>query len=408
MDHAQLLYSVSSNTVVRFDETEPNPVFAKGCLLKFACVAILGALLASAVATAANLDVRITNGQASAVTVLPGASFGYEIRGVLTDSANRGLAVLLFDLSFDGGSLSPVNAPKGLPMSSFAAPSGVTNPGGFGGTSIGGSLVQVGGLQNIFNNTTATAPTPVGPVTLNVAHGETVLASGMVVAPAVAGVYILSISNVVGAVIDAGSDGIPIWSISPVPMGAVTNLIIVVDNNALPLAQAAGVGPRYLSVTAPPGVGSVALLIGGNAADSNVSCLSKYLQADGTLGDVPFFQDSALWATTTFTDTAILPSTSYTAQVDYGGGTFSPTATAVTFPWGDPNDNGIVNIFDLFCILDAFSGDFNTCSPFSVDMVGDNNAPDGVINIFDLFVVLDVFAGVPFSGPPPCIAPTIP
>ncbi len=385
--------------------TPSQPVPAKGRPLRFARVTIVTALLASTIATAASLDLRITNGQVSAVTVLPGTVFGYEIRGVLTDSANQGLAVLLFDLSFDGGPLSPVNTPKSVPMSSFSAPLGVTNPAGFGGTPVGGSLVQVGGLQNVFNNTTATAPAPVGSVTLNIAHSETVLASGTLTAPSTAGVYILSISNVVAAVIDTGSDGVPIWSISTAPMGTTTNLVVVVDNNALPLAQAAGVGSRYLSVTAPAGATSVALLIGGDAADSDVSCLSQYLQADGTLGSVPFFQDSALWGTTTFTDSAILPSTTYTVRVDYGGGTFSPTTTALTFPWGDPNDNNVVNLFDLFCILDAFSGNFTECSPFSVDLVGDNNVPDGTVNLFDLFAVLDVFSGIPFGGQPPCPPP---
>jgi len=59
---------------------------------------------------------------------------------------------------------------------------------------------------------------------------------------------------------------------------------------------------------------------------------------------------------------------------------------------GDLDCNGVINLFDLFCVLDGFAGDFSTCTFANVDRqpCGGN----GVINLFDLFAVLDTFNGV--------------
>jgi len=67
--------------------------------------------------------------------------------------------------------------------------------------------------------------------------------------------------------------------------------------------------------------------------------------------------------------------------------------------YGDINYNGAINVFDLFCILDGFEGDFSICSFDQDDIHGScgpglsDCCPNGVINIFDLQAVLDVIAG---------------
>ena len=60
--------------------------------------------------------------------------------------------------------------------------------------------------------------------------------------------------------------------------------------------------------------------------------------------------------------------------------------------YGDVDNNGVINIFDLFCILDGFAQVFGTCSFHAVDIepCGGNE----VINIFDLFAVLAAFEAV--------------
>ncbi len=59
--------------------------------------------------------------------------------------------------------------------------------------------------------------------------------------------------------------------------------------------------------------------------------------------------------------------------------------------YGDIDLNGTLNLFDLFCILDGFSGDFSQCSfaDDDVEPCGGNAS----INLFDLFAVLDAFSG---------------
>jgi len=68
--------------------------------------------------------------------------------------------------------------------------------------------------------------------------------------------------------------------------------------------------------------------------------------------------------------------------------------------YGDVDANGIVNIFDLFCVLDGFAGDFAVCSFTNIDV--NPCMGNGFINIFDLFAVLGAFQGDdPCACPPP-------
>jgi len=65
--------------------------------------------------------------------------------------------------------------------------------------------------------------------------------------------------------------------------------------------------------------------------------------------------------------------------------------------FGDVDHNATVNIFDLFCILDGFSGSFLNCTFEDSDIEPCNG--NATLNIFDLFAVLDAF-----SGTDPCCA----
>ncbi|MCH8148458.1 MAG: hypothetical protein IH987_10760, partial [Planctomycetes bacterium] len=110
-------------------------------------------------ASTTSLDLSIESGAANAVTVRPGASVHYQIVGILSDDANQGLALVGFDLVFDGGDLAQADEPDGEPtpgcdnpMVNFALPWGLSNPAGFGGTVLDGDLIQVGGGQNTIMN----------------------------------------------------------------------------------------------------------------------------------------------------------------------------------------------------------------------------------------------------------------
>lgn len=60
--------------------------------------------------------------------------------------------------------------------------------------------------------------------------------------------------------------------------------------------------------------------------------------------------------------------------------------------YGDVNGNGTVNLSDLFCVLNAFSDDFEDCGLADVDI--EPCSGNGTINLQDLFAVLNAFSDI--------------
>lgn len=352
---------------------------------------------------AANLNVAVTSNQQASVSVEPGATVHYEVTAVLTDSNNEGLAAVLFDLSFSGGPLSPANEPTSNPMLNFDRPLGLTNPAGFGGSVVGGSLVQVGGAQNTIKNTIAHAPAPIGTVITGVGHTPVVVVTGSLSAPMSEGAYTLAVANVIAAAIVQGEDGSGShWAVEPVGEGALSHLTINVAG--VPVLTGQGVGPRYLAIEPPSGADSLALLVTGDSNNALVSCVSAYVQTDGTLAATPVFRTSAQWGSVVYVgDSEILPSTIYLVRADFGT-PGNPILTApllmTTWRWGDPNNSGTVNLDDILCLLNAFAGTFTTCSLYSSDL--QSAVPNRTINLDDILAVLGAFSGVAYPHPPPC------
>ncbi|MCP4544089.1 MAG: C-type lectin domain-containing protein, partial [Chloroflexi bacterium] len=176
--------------------------------------------------TPAALNVQVTSGGINSVTVTPGMTVSYDVRGQLDDINNEGLAGFALDLSFDGGDLTQADAASGS-FVNFAAPLGYNNPDGFGGTVIGGDLVQVGGAQNTINYTGGDGPT--GSVITDLAHSEEVMVTGTLTAPTTSGVYTLSLSNLVATTINDGETGSPVWRCEPTTAGSIGDLTITVQ-----------------------------------------------------------------------------------------------------------------------------------------------------------------------------------
>lgn len=201
---------------------------SKSLLLKpLACAA--GFLLAAAgPALATNLNLSVQSGGSNVVLVLPGTNVAYSVMGVLSDAASDGLAAFSIDLSLSGGPLAPADAPSGPPMVSFNRPAGLTNPAGFGGTPVAGTLVQVGGAQNTIRN--VFAPFPNGTVVTGVAQQGQPLAlvSGHFIAPTPQGTYTLTPSRIYANVIQPGQNGNPFWRVDKASAGTVTPLTVIV------------------------------------------------------------------------------------------------------------------------------------------------------------------------------------
>src|SRR5689334_5477930 len=149
------------------------------------------------------LALRTPSG-ATTLIVGPGRVGHYQLLGTLSNSTSDGLAYFSTTLAFSGGPLAQAASPSSAPMNAFAPPLGFSNPAGFGGTVVGGQLVQLGGAQNTIQN--SFAPAPIGTVQLGVGlpPGPQVLASGDLVAPYVVGSYTLTASNTKANVLLAG------------------------------------------------------------------------------------------------------------------------------------------------------------------------------------------------------------
>ena len=64
--------------------------------------------------------------------------------------------------------------------------------------------------------------------------------------------------------------------------------------------------------------------------------------------------------------------------------------------YGDVNNDGIVDLSDIFCVLDAFAGNFGFCALANVDISPCDG--DEVIDLFDILEVLNAFGGQDTCG----------
>jgi hypothetical protein len=59
--------------------------------------------------------------------------------------------------------------------------------------------------------------------------------------------------------------------------------------------------------------------------------------------------------------------------------------------YGDVDGNGVLNLFDIFCILEGIGGEFDTCSFADVDI--EPCGGNGTLNLFDVFAVMAAIGG---------------
>ena len=244
---------------------------------------LLGLCLVTCVASTAGLDVHVEDAATgdALVSVEVGSPVTYNIVGVL-EGGTQGLAVVLFDLGFNGGALGPVDLPSGSPMTSFLDPLGFDgNPFGFTGTPHDGNLLQVGGAQNIFAQgrwlceadrdcpedgvcseglCSPVSGLPGGELALGVAlpGNPAVLASGTLFAPDTPGTYQLQVGNINATAVAATSTGDPFWVTEPVGPITVAALSIEVTE------EVSGAPPKIPAVT-PIGIAIMVLGLLGAA-----------------------------------------------------------------------------------------------------------------------------------------------
>ena len=203
--------------------------------------------------------------------------------------------------------------------------------------------------------------------------------------------------------------------------GNISGPVRVRSQNCQPATVAIG-GSRYLLITPPQDVSSVALLVAGDGSDSDVSCVDQYVQApftdssgtSATLGPTPTFLTPAAWGTVEVRSTLIHPGKSYSVYADCGTVSTAALADGVevsTWIWGDTDGNFDPNFTDIARVVEGFTNTFGLGSPpltFPMaDLVGGSSTfcePNRDINFQDIAAAVDAFTGAPFSDTcaPPC------
>jgi hypothetical protein len=178
-------------------------------------------------------------------------------------------------------------------------------------------------------------------------------------------------------------------------------------------------GSRTLVVTPPQHGLPMALLVTGDGGDPTVSCLSRYVQADGRLGDLAVFQTYDVWGTVLVSSEEIVPGTSYEVRCDYGEfGQCPDGAAATTGMWGDvvgdfiggqwTPANGTVDFNDITSIVDAFKHLPIAPPVAAADLVGPSGAecdPDLAIDFLDIGAGVEAFKGYSYWESTSCPAP---
>lgn len=161
-------------------------------------------------------------------------------------------------------------------------------------------------------------------------------------------------------------------------------------------------GSRSISITPAPGATPVALWIDGVAGDPFSSCTELYVQEDGSLDAMPFFQLPAAWGTIRVRDEDIWFDTSYSVRADCGTTLetdYSSGVDVMTWAYGDVDQNGIANFADIQATVQGFQGmplfpitalDIAPCKP------------DTLVNFSDILVAVLAFQMTIADCPVPC------
>lgn len=225
----------------------------------------------------------------------------------------------------------------------------------------------------------------------------------------------------------------------PYPGGDATGTIggpasIQISDCPAPTAEVEGC--RYIGVTPAEGPESVALLVTG--VDDDVSCVSSYVQVNGTLGANPYFQAPQDWGAVHVRGEKLWSEMTYNVQADCSppanpGTNLSSPVSATLRMWGDVNLDYWVDFTDITLVVDGLRGlfhaadrpcttdanCFNVAASYhqecdtseglciritlqDVDINGEGCTPDAVVDFLDILWCVDAFRGIPYPCPVSC------
>ena len=370
-------------------------------------ILVAALMLGASMAMATDVDLAVQDDMGAAmVTVSPGATVNYQIVGTLTDNANEGLALFGLDLMFDGGDLMAADIPTGAPMQAFASGPGtsnmgINNPQGFGGTVIGGDLIQIGGGQNtIMNPGPPSYPEyPLGPVVTGVAWSQQVLVTGSLTAPMTEGVYTLAVdpATFFANVIKQGEDGNPFWATEAAGLGSLTNLTINVTAASCILEGSdpmdGAIDARRPHVPGDPGAtegwDSIVLTF-NTACDAGTLSIGEFtISEDCVVGDCDGMAPSIAALTpagnvlTVDFDRPLDPKTWTTIEIN-------GQMVTLGFLPGDTDSSSTANLTDILALIDYVNNGTGVVYQKDIDR-------SGTTNLTDILVEIDVLNGQNFN-----------
>jgi len=147
----------------------------------------------------------------------------------------------------------------------------------------------------------------------------------------------------------------------------------------------------------------VVMHLRGDPKEDDVWCVSTYLQADGTLGETAVSQTPDDWGTLHVYGEEIIPLSTYYVRAEWQG---EPSAdgSAVTWAWGDIDNDELVNLADIMGIIGGYQGDFTSATIENLDQRSDSCDTDGLISLADIMAAVQAYQGVPWhtNCPVPC------
>jgi hypothetical protein len=197
-------------------------------------------------------------------------------------------------------------------------------------------------------------------------------------------------------------NGVWIWTIQEYVHTADiwgTQIGVLAAGDACSPPSVAAEGCRYLLVT-PVGGETQALLVSGDPNDPTVSCVSSYVQADGTLGPDPVFQSPAEWGTVAVRGAELIPEFSYRVHGDCGlPGSPEPSEPAIATlgDWGEVESppNELVGLGDIMLLIFAYQGNWDNVTLERADL--SPCVPDRVIGVGDILAAISAFQGSSYA-----------
>lgn len=177
----------------------------------------------------------------------------------------------------------------------------------------------------------------------------------------------------------------------------------VVSATVNPNPWAVGIGSRFLRFDPQATAPEFAILVTGDECVDEVECISAYVQPNGTLASAPFFQSESAWDAVKVKGPLIRPGVRYVSYIECSDGAelgCGDSSAAATYRWGDLNNSGVVDLDDILCLLEGFSGDYTSCLREAMDIMG--CTPNGAVDLDDLIEVLSAFQGDGIPCPSVC------